>query len=205
MGLPIHALVCATNENDVLDEFFRTGRYRVRSAAQTVHTSSPSMDISKASNFERFVFDLFDGDSRRVRALWSDLARRGEFDISATREFAGLRERFGLVSASSDHALRMRTIAAIAKQSGVVIDTHTADGVSAAHRYRVAGQPMIVLETALAAKFSEAVEEALGQPAPRPERFSGIESLPQHFTVLPASIDAVRAFMVGKLEARAGG
>ena len=58
MGLPIRTLVVATNENDVLDEFFRTGVYRVRSAADTHETSSPSMDISKASNFERFVFDL---------------------------------------------------------------------------------------------------------------------------------------------------
>ena len=62
MGLPIRKLVVATNENDVLDEFFKTGIYKPRASDDTHHTSSPSMDISKASNFERFIFDLIDRD-----------------------------------------------------------------------------------------------------------------------------------------------
>jgi threonine synthase len=76
MGLPIDKLVVATNENDVLDEFFRTGVYRVRGSADTHETSSPSMDISKASNFERFVFDLLGRDGQRTKALFSDALRR---------------------------------------------------------------------------------------------------------------------------------
>ena len=76
MGLPIDQLVVATNENDVLDEFFRTGIYRVRGSAETHETSSPSMDISKASNFERFVFDLLGRDGARVKALFGDALER---------------------------------------------------------------------------------------------------------------------------------
>jgi threonine synthase len=84
MGLPIDRLVLATNENDVLDEFFRTGVYRVRGSADTHETSSPSMDISKASNFERFVFDLLGRDGARVKApVWrAAVASQGRFDLS---------------------------------------------------------------------------------------------------------------------------
>ncbi len=88
MGLPIRRLVVATNENDVLDEFFRTGAYRARKSAETFETSSPSMDISKASNFERFVHDLVGGDKARVKSLWRELDTRGVFDLSGTPEFA---------------------------------------------------------------------------------------------------------------------
>src|SRR5258708_33729963 len=84
MGLPVRRLILATNENDVLDEFFRTGRYRARPADEVISTSSPSMDISKASNFERFMFDLVGRDPEVVRRLWADLAERGGFDLAAT-------------------------------------------------------------------------------------------------------------------------
>ncbi len=111
MGLPIDRLVLATNENDVLDEFFRTGVYRVRSSADTHETSSPSMDISKASNFERFVFDLLGRDADKLRQLFGErLARSGQFDLSADPAFRHAAERYGFVSGKSSHADRVATI-----------------------------------------------------------------------------------------------
>src|SRR3546814_121929 len=130
MGLPIRRLVLATNENNVLDEFFRTGCYRPRPAAQTYATSSPSMDISRASNFERFVYDLVDQDAGRVCALWDELARTGEFDLSGLKPL--FTERYGFVSGVSSHADRLDTIRSVHHESGVLIDPHTADGVKVA-------------------------------------------------------------------------
>src|SRR5690349_22261792 len=103
MGLPIRRLVLATNENDVLDEFFRTGRYRPRAAAETHATSSPSMDISKASNFERFMFDVAGRDPARLRQWWDRLEREGGFDLSGSPEWARV-EAAGFVSGRSSHA-----------------------------------------------------------------------------------------------------
>ncbi len=155
MGLPIETLVLATNENNVLDEFFRTGIYRVRSSAETHATSSPSMDISKASNFERFVFDLLGRDAARVRELFAvQLPRDGYFDLSDTPEFAGLPERFGFVSAASTHADRLAHIADVYRRDGIMVDPHTADGIKVARDFVRPGVPMIVTETALPVKFS---------------------------------------------------
>ena len=194
MGLPIDTLVCATNENDVLDEFFRTGTYRVRSSAETRQTSSPSMDISKASNFERFVFDLVGRDAAKVAALWKDIDAGGAFTLDAAT-FARVRSQYGFVSGRSSHDDRVATIRDIDARYGLVIDTHTADGVKAARAHLQAGTPMIVLETAQAAKFNETIQEALGHDAPRPAGFAGIEALPQRFVVLPASADRVKAYI----------
>jgi threonine synthase len=194
MGLPIRALVCATNENDVLDEFFRTGVYRVRGAADTFQTSSPSMDISKASNLERFVHDVVGGDPARLAGLWRQVERHGGFTLDADA-MAAVRERFGFRSGCSSHAHRIATIRDMNQRYGVVIDTHTADGVKVAREHLEPGVPMVVLETAQPAKFTEAVEEALGRPAPRPLAFEGIERLPQHFTVIESDVEAVKRFI----------
>ena len=164
MGLPIDALVLATNENNVLHEFFQTGVYRVRSSDEVAATSSPSMDISKASNFERFVFDLLGRDGARVAALFGDrLAGEGQFDLSRTPEFARLSDRYGFVSGSSSHADRIQTIRGLWENNGVLIDPHTADGVHVAHQWlgRVTA-PIVVLETALPVKFTETIVEAVG-------------------------------------------
>jgi threonine synthase len=179
MGLPIAHLVVATNENDVLDEFFRTGVYRVRGSADTYETSSPSMDISKASNFERFVFDLLGRDAAATRALFADeLARHGRFDLSAYPAFALARSRFGFLSGRSTHANRIATIRDTWQRFGVVIDPHTADGVKVAREHRQPGVPMIVLETALPVKFAATIVEALGREPERPARYQGIEADP---------------------------
>lgn len=196
MGLPIHTLVVATNENDVLDEFFRTGVYRVRSAADTHETSSPSMDISKASNFERFVFDLLGRDAAKSRALFEgELGRSGRFDLSADPVFAQAAERFGFRSGRSTHADRLATIRDTDKRFAVLIDTHTADGLKVAREHLSPGVPMVVLETALPIKFAETIVEALGHEPDRPARFVGIEALPKRVTKLPADAQAVKAYI----------
>ena len=194
MGLPVRHLIVATNENDVLDEFFKTGIYRPRSAANTYHTSSPSMDISKASNFERFVADLTSRDGMRLRALWSAVDQGGGFDLKS----AGLYDKiadFGLVSGSSNHANRMETIRDTWEKYGVMIDTHTADGLKVGLEYLEPGIPMLCLETALPVKFEDAIHEALGRNPERPASMENLESLPQRFTVMDADADAVKAFV----------
>jgi threonine synthase len=196
MGLPIRTLVVATNENDVLDEFFRTGVYRVRASADTHETSSPSMDISKASNFERFVFDLLGRNGERVKAFFGDgLSREGRFDLSADPVFAEAASHYGFRSGKSTHADRLATIRDVFQRHGVMIDTHTADGVKVAREHREAGIPMVVLETALPIKFAETIVEALGRQPDRPAQFEGIEALPKRVKVMPASTAAVQAFI----------
>jgi threonine synthase len=194
MGLPIERLVLATNENDVLDEFYRTGTYRVRSATETHETSSPSMDISKASNFERFVFDLLGRDAQRTRQLFkTDVEDHGLFTLSG-EEFARI-ARFGFVSGSSTHADRVATIRDTWQRFGVMIDTHTADGLKVAREHLDPGVPMIVLETALPAKFADTIVEALGRQPERPAALEGIEQLPKRFTVMRVDAQAVKRFI----------
>ena len=201
MGLPIEQLVVATNENDVLDEFFRTGLYRVRASADTHETSSPSMDISKASNFERFVFDLLGRDGARVQALFDTALRtQGRFDLGGDAAFAQARARYGFVSGRSTHADRLATIRDVHRAYGVTIDPHTADGVKVGREQRQAGVPMIVLETALPIKFAATIEEALGHPPERPAAFEGIEQLPRRVRVLPADLAQVKRLISSECE-----
>jgi threonine synthase len=194
MGLPIARLVCATNENDVLDEFFRTGTYRVRASAQTHATSSPSMDIGKASNFERYVFDLLNRDAARTADLFgAQVPLHGGFTL-APAEFARVADD-GFVSGRSTHAERLRTIGRTWQQHGVIVDPHTADGLHVAQAYVEPGVPMIVLETALPAKFADTIRAALGRDPDRPPGYEGIEALPRRCTVLPAQVEAVRRYI----------
>jgi threonine synthase len=196
MGLPIDKLVVATNENDVLDEFFRTGVYRVRGSADTHETSSPSMDISKASNFERFVFDLLGRDGDRVKAMFGEsLSREGRFDLSQDVVFTQAADRYGFVSGKSTHADRLATIRDTWQRHGMVIDTHTADGLKVSLEHCVAGVPMIVLETALPIKFAATIVEALGREPDRPAKFEGIEALPKRVQVMDADVDAIKALI----------
>lgn len=197
MGLPIKHLLVATNENDVLDEFFRTGVYRPRGSANTYHTSSPSMDISKASNFERFVFDLVGRDGDKVRGLWNEVDNGGAFDLNADGVFAQV-PAFGFQSGVSSHTHRMQTIRQTFETYGVMIDTHTADGLKVALEQREVGVPMLVLETALPAKFEDSIREALGRDPVRPASMNDLESLPQRFDVMDADVDAIKQFIVTK-------
>ena len=195
MGLPIRKLIVATNENNVLDEFFKTGVYRPRKSAETYITSSPSMDISKASNFERFVYDLLGRDPKALKALWQDLAANGQFDLSQDPRFKRIEQDFGFQSGSSNHQNRLDTIREVYARTGTLIDTHTADAVKVARDLVEPGIPMVILETALAVKFAETIEEATGQTPPVPKQFEGIEKLPQRVVEMPISVDQVKAFI----------
>jgi len=194
MGLPIRRLVLATNENDVLDEFFRTGVYAPRGVERTHATSSPSMDISRASNFERFVFDLVGRDAATVRALWAKVEAGGSFDLSGTPHFERIAE-FGFCSGRSTHADRIATIRRVWREHGVEIDPHTADGLKVGLEHRDPGVPLVCLETALPIKFEQTIVEALGRKPECPERFRDIEQRPQRVTVMPADVERVKAFI----------
>ncbi|MBA4382646.1 MAG: threonine synthase [Sideroxydans sp.] len=194
MGLPIGQLILATNENDVLDEFFRTGVYRPRGTDHTYETSSPSMDISKASNFERFVFDLVGRDGAKVREFWSKVDAGGAFDIKDSDYWNEL-SKFGFASGKSTHLNRLNTIREVWEEYGVMIDTHTADGLKVGLEQRRPSLPLICLETALPAKFAETIQEALGRQPERPESMVGIEDLPQRCEVMDADVATLKAFI----------
>ena len=198
MGLPIEHLVVATNENDVLDEFFRTGIYRARKSAETLHTSSPSMDISKASNFERFVFDLMGQDGKATAGMFKQVDESGGFDLSENAVFEDI-GKYGFQSGRSTHVNRLETIQDIDKRYGVMIDTHTADGVKVAREHLQPGVPMLVLETALPIKFEETIQEALGRPAECPAAFQDIKSRPQRVENIDADVNQVKNFVTTHL------
>ncbi|MCW5660577.1 MAG: threonine synthase [Burkholderiaceae bacterium] len=194
MGLPIQRLIVATNENDVLDEFFKSGRYRVRAAAETRETSSPSMDISKASNFERFVCDLLQRDTVATRQLFGErVVRDGGFALDAATHARCA--SYGFVSGRSGHADRLATIRQVWEQQHDLIDPHTADGLKVACDLRQPGETIVVLETALPVKFSETIVEAIGQQPERPAALAGLESLPRRVEVMPADVARVKALI----------
>ena len=192
MGLPIKRLVLASNENDVLDQFFRSGKYKIRKKVK--QTTSPSMDISKASNFERYVFDLVGRDAARVKDLWRRLEVEREFDLSHSPYWPRVAQS-GFVSGKSTHAHRIATIRMIFEQYGAMIDPHTADGVKVGLEYREPGVPLICLETALPAKFADTLRAALGREPERPAEFHDLERLPQRYTVIEPDADAVKRYI----------
>ena len=202
MGLPIDRLIVATNENNVLDEFFRTGNYRPRPAEETLATSSPSMDISRASNFERFVFDLVGRDAEKVADLFGTKVKEGGFVLdSELMEKA--REEYGFVSSTSTHEDRLATIKDVQERYNYLVDPHTADGVKAARDAKEEHQidsPVIVLETALPVKFAETIEEAIGEAPETPERFATIMDAERFVTDLPNDVGAVKDFITSSIK-----
>lgn len=200
MGLPIDRLIVATNENDVLDEFFRTGDYRVRSSADTYETSSPSMDISRASNFERFIFDLLGRDAARVNDLFGTQVRQGGFSLADDAAFPDALARYGFASGRSSHEDRVNTIRDIAERLDVVIDPHTADGVYVARQWRdEIDTPIVCLETALPVKFAETIREATGKEPEMPERFASIMEAEHKVSDLPNDTEVVKQFIVDSI------
>jgi threonine synthase len=196
MGLPIQHLIVATNENDVLDEFFRTGTYKARSGENTFETSSPSMDISKASNFERFIFDLLRKDTKTVNHLFAEeLVKTGQFSLTKHPFFADAKAYFGFLSGKSTHEDRLKTIRHVHKTMSELIDPHTADGLKVALEHHLPDVPMLVLETALPIKFSETILEAIAKEPECPQAFAAIESLPQFVKVMHADITSLKNFI----------
>ncbi len=198
MGLPIKQLILATNENNVLEEFFKTGVYRPRSNAETAHTSSPSMDISKASNFERFVFDLVGRKSETVRDLWNEVDAGKSFDLRGSAHWKNIKQ-YGIVAGHSTHADRVATIRMVYEKYGVMVDTHTADGIKVGLEKREAGVPLICLETALPAKFEDTIIEALGRKPERPAGMEGLEDLPQRCEVMDADVTTLKRFIAANV------
>lgn len=193
MGLPVRRLIVATNENDVLYEFFRSGRYRIRDAAHTFVTSSPSMDISKASNFERYIYDMTGRNPERVRELWNELKEKGEFLLNA-QEWENVK-RSGFASARSTHSDRLRCIKEVWEKHQFLVDPHTADGINAARELAVPGVKTICLETALPAKFASTIEEAVGIEPPVPSGYEGLLDRPQKVIEMPAETALVKSFL----------
>jgi threonine synthase len=200
MGLPIQKLIVATNENDVLYEFFKTGHYRIRSEKDTYVTSSPSMDISKASNLERFIFDLIGRDSKKLGQLWQALEQQGGFSLADTPYFTAMQTQYGFSASRSTHQDRLNSIRDVYQRYQLIIDPHTADGYKAALEHR-SDIPTILLETALPAKFANTIQEALGQAPAIPVTLQDLETLPQRFTVLPAQTSAVQSYIESSLRA----
>ncbi|CAH1194468.1 Threonine synthase [Candidatus Nitrotoga sp. BS] len=198
MGLPIGQLILATNENDVLDEFFRTGVYRPRATDHTYHTSSPSMDISKASNFERFIFDLVGREAAKVREFWSSIDAGGAFDIKDTPYWHEL-SKFCFASGKSTHLDRLKIIRELWEDYDVMVDTHTADGIKVGYEQRRPNLPLICLETALPAKFEDTIIEALGRNPERPAGLECIEQLPQRVEVMDADLEKLKAYIAANI------
>ncbi|GAA5783920.1 threonine synthase [Chitiniphilus shinanonensis] len=198
MGLPIRRLIVATNENDVLDEFFKTGGYHPRGLDRTYETSSPSMDITKASNLERFVFDLLGRDAAKLAELWRGVDKNQGFDLDPAT-FARMRDEYGFRSEKSSHADRIANIREVFERYGLQIDPHTADGYKAAKAHREPGVPMVILETALPAKFEDTMREALNQAPQRPADLQGLEAQPQRFDVLEADAEALKRYVAERV------
>ena len=199
MGLPVRRLMVATNENDVLDEFFKTGSYRPRTTAHTHVTSSPSMDISKASNFERFIFDLTGRDAAEIETLWAEVGAGKGFNLAFALD--KIRNEYGFVSGKSLHRDRLAVIKQVYEQDGELIDPHTADGVKVARELREAGETVVCLETALAAKFADTIREAVGDvDIPRPAKLQGLEDLPQKVQNVPNQAEAVKEIIRNVLD-----
>ncbi len=196
MGLPIDKLVVATNENDVLDEFFQTAKYRVRPSKAVHETSSPSMDIGKASNFERYIYNLLGDDAEQLSHLWQQVSDHNAFDFS---NHIDTLKASGFLSGKSTHANRLATIKATYENFNDYIDPHTADGVYVTRQLQSAGQLpglTICLETALPAKFEETLHEALGHVPPRPTGYENIEDCDKKVIVIDNDAEAVKSLVV---------
>ena len=192
MKVPITSLVCATNENNVLAEFFRTGVYRIRASTETFVTSSPSMDISKASNFERFFFDLTGRDPKEVAHLFGEMLKRaGVIDIRNKAYANDPGQVYGFRTGVSTHADRVATIADVFRRDDTLIDPHTADGVKVG-RESMGSEPMIAMETALPVKFGSITKEAIGRVPEIPARFAQVLDAEQHTVLCDQGVDQLK-------------
>ncbi len=191
LGLPIDRLVVATNVNDILPRTLATGAYELR---DVVATTSPSMDIQVASNFERLLFDAYDCDPSAIRSVMASLAQSRRFTLSA-RALSYTRTLFSAARANEDEVAA--TIRTVKRETGNFVDPHTAVGIAVAEKeMREPAVPMVVLSTAHAAKFPDAVEAACGMRPHLPEWLSDIKQRPERVTVLPADQSAVERFVL---------
>ncbi len=192
MGLPIAKLLLATNENNILSRFINSGDYSLGAVVSTV---SPSMDIQLASNFERYLFYLFDEDPARVRNAFDQLAKNGRIEFSAA-EMSQVQDEFLSISINQEETLA--TIASFHRETGYFLDPHTAVGVKAAQKLVGSEQTAVCLATAHPAKFCEAVHKATGEQPPLPPSLQGIDNLPSRCEVMDAELEQVKRFIKEK-------
>jgi threonine synthase len=191
MGLGVDRLVIATNVNDILARTLRTGAYELR---DVMPTTSPSMDIQVSSNFERLLFDAYDRNGSAIRALMGSLAQSKRFTLSP-QALAHIRALFAADSADEDEVFA--TIRTVKRETGAFVDPHTAVGIAVAEKERRdPATPMVVLSTAHAAKFPDAVEAACGVRPDLPEWLSDLDQRPERVTVLPVDQSAVERFVL---------
>lgn len=197
IGIPIGNLILATNENDVLDIFFRQGIYKIRNKEEVIQTDSPSMDITSASNFERYVYEIVNRDPEIVKKLWKDIKEKKFFDISNTTYFENVKNG-KMLSGMANKKDRYECIKEIYERKSYVIDTHTANAVQVAKKYKKNGTFVISLATASPVKFEDSIKEAIGKEVElnRPEKCKDIEKRPQKFTrINRMDIDSLRQFI----------
>lgn len=194
MGLPIMKLIVCTNENDAMDEFLRTGRYCPKPSSETIATSSPSTDISRAASFERFLFDVLGRNGARVKELLAQLEEKGEFTLTPD-EFRRVRMS-GVVSGSSNHPNRLEVIEQMHIEFDTYIDPHTADALFSGIYLHPVGVKTLCVETAHAVKFPKMVRQATGQIVEPPEDLKDVFERKQIKIELPADEAAVRAELV---------
>ena len=192
MGLPIRRLVLASNENNILNRFIATGDYR---CSEVVPTWSPSMDIQVASNFERYLYYLLEGNPEKVRQAFVQLRETGAIAVGEEL-LSRVQEDFGTGFATNDETLS--TIADFHQQTGYILDPHTAVGVKVAGQLRrdeKDGATFICLATAHPAKFPDAVHRAIGSYPPVPESLRDIDQRQCRFQILPADTTAVKNYI----------
>lgn len=194
MGLPVAKLLLATNENNILTRFVNHGDYSV---GEVVQTLSPSMDIQVASNFERYLYYLFEQNPARVSAAFAQLKAEGKISFSDS-ELQQVCNDF--CSASVDRNKTLETIGTFKKETGYLLDPHTAVGVRTAQELVTDGTPVVCLATAHPAKFGEAVVEATGEAVPVPDSIARLEGLPTKCVRMSADIEQVRRFVIAQVE-----
>jgi threonine synthase len=184
----VRNLVLATNANDILARFVNNGDY---SLGEVVATSSPSMDIQAASNFERYLFYLLDKEPARTKEAMADFAKTGRLDLHSYHD--QIRRDFVAKSVSEEEV--METIADFSKQHGYILDPHTAVGVNAGLAHRQQNVPMICLATAHPAKFGSAVEKAIGRQPETPDALAGILEKESRCQLMDADVGQIKAFI----------
>jgi threonine synthase len=193
MGLPVEKLLLATNENNILTRFINQGDYSLSGVVATV---SPSMDIQVASNFERYLYHLFMEKPERVRAAFTELREQGKINFS---EDEMMRVQADFCSASVNQARTLETIDSFYRETGYLLDPHSAVGVSAALKLLPADTARICLATAHPAKFGESVEKAAGLQAPIPDAIAALAGMPTRCEEMDADLEQVRKFIVARV------
>jgi len=193
MGLPVEKLLLATNENNILTRFINRGDYSLSGVVATV---SPSMDIQVASNFERYLYHLYQERPEKVRAAFAELREKGLISFS---EAEMKRVRADFCSASVNQAQTLETIAGFYRETGYLLDPHTAVCVCAARELLPADTARVCLATAHPAKFGEAVEKATGAQAPVPEAIAALTGMPTRCAEMDADLAQVREFIVARI------